>query len=417
MTGRPRLAVGETGAVRYRQVPAGWQAVANHRDTDGRVRQYARSAATQTTARVALRKHIAEQVRTDARIHRNTPVRELANEYFASLEDDVEHEVISPGTLRLYRGHWDNYGAPALNALRIGEVDVQRIDRFLRELRNHSPPIAKTMRAVLSGMFGAAARWQAIPTNPVRDASRIRQGGTKAAVALEPEQVADLIQRLTNLAQEPGKFHHHRLYRTTLIHPDIPDLVLWMLGTSLRIGQAIAVHWPDIDLNAGIAATGPNIIRIKGEGLRINRGTSKTKEQKLGLPTVVVEMLRRRRAVTRNPLGPVFPGAFGELRDPSNVARELRRAFDLAEYPWVTSHTFRKTVATVLDDAGLSARQIADQLSHSRPSMTQDVYMKRNARNSRQVAALDEMFGADPQQRVVPLDRQEERVVSIDQHS
>lgn len=37
----------------------------------------------------------------------------------------------------------------------------------------------------------------------------------------------------------------------------------------------------------------------------------------------------------------------------------------------VTSHTFRKTTATILDAAGLSARQIADQLGHARPSMTQ----------------------------------------------
>jgi integrase len=33
----------------------------------------------------------------------------------------------------------------------------------------------------------------------------------------------------------------------------------------------------------------------------------------------------------------------------------------------------RKTAATLLDDAGLSARQIADHLGHSKPSVTQDV--------------------------------------------
>jgi integrase len=39
----------------------------------------------------------------------------------------------------------------------------------------------------------------------------------------------------------------------------------------------------------------------------------------------------------------------------------------------VTFHTFRKTVATLLDDAGLTARQVADILGHANPSMTQDV--------------------------------------------
>ena len=42
-------------------------------------------------------------------------------------------------------------------------------------------------------------------------------------------------------------------------------------------------------------------------------------------------------------------------------------------------YTYRKTVATMLDRQGLSARNIADQLGHARISMTQDVYMGRRA--------------------------------------
>lgn len=40
------------------------------------------------------------------------------------------------------------------------------------------------------------------------------------------------------------------------------------------------------------------------------------------------------------------------------------------------SHVFRKTSASVLDDANLSSRQIADQLGHAGPSITH-VYMGR----------------------------------------
>lgn len=48
-------------------------------------------------------------------------------------------------------------------------------------------------------------------------------------------------------------------------------------------------------------------------------------------------------------------------------------------FEWVVPHTYRKTVATWMDAEGLSARTIADQLGHSRISMTQDVYMGRRA--------------------------------------
>jgi hypothetical protein len=46
-----------------------------------------------------------------------------------------------------------------------------------------------------------------------------------------------------------------------------------------------------------------------------------------------------------------------------------------------------------LDEAGMSARDIADQLGHARPSMTQDVYMGRKVINTQTAAALDAALG------------------------
>lgn len=37
---------------------------------------------------------------------------------------------------------------------------------------------------------------------------------------------------------------------------------------------------------------------------------------------------------------------------------------------WMTSHAWRKTTASVLDGSGIAVRLIADQLGHSRVSMT-----------------------------------------------
>jgi len=75
----------------------------------------------------------------------------------------------------------------------------------------------------------------------------------------------------------------------------------------------------------------------------------------------------------------VFCSPTRQLRDPSNTQADLRAALDRAGYPWVTSHTFRKTVASRLDDAGFSIRHIADQLGHARPSTTLDHYRGRRA--------------------------------------
>lgn len=77
-------------------------------------------------------------------------------------------------------------------------------------------------------------------------------------------------------------------------------------------------------------------------------------------------MLKRRFDEAEDQDGPVFPDSLGGLRDPSNT-----------------------TADTILDEAGLTARVIADQLGHSRPAMTQDVYLGRKVGSRRAAEALE----------------------------
>jgi integrase len=63
--------------------------------------------------------------------------------------------------------------------------------------------------------------------------------------------------------------------------------------------------------------------------------------------------------------------------------------------PEVTTHSFRKTVATLIDEEGLSARIGADQLGHAQVSMTQNVYMTRGRIHTRVADLLDRTVAAD----------------------
>src|SRR5690606_32083918 len=93
------------------------------------------------------------------------------------------------------------------------------------------------------------------------------------------------------------------------------------------------------------------------------------------LPPATMDLLRARHTRLSEFTTLLFPTPLMRLRDPSNTQRELRDRRDALGYPGLTTHAFRKTVATVLDKAGLSATEIADYLGHENPSMTQDVYM------------------------------------------
>ena len=73
----------------------------------------------------------------------------------------------------------------------------------------------------------------------------------------------------------------------------------------------------------------------------------------------------------------IFASCGGTLRDPENFNTAWRAVRDELGMPNVTSHSFRKTMATLIDDAGLSARTGADHLGHAKVSMTQDRYVSR----------------------------------------
>ena len=61
----------------------------------------------------------------------------------------------------------------------------------------------------------------------------------------------------------------------------------------------------------------------------------------------------------------------------------------------LASHTLRKTVASVLDDAAVSTRKISDQLGHSKVSMTQDRYLGRRLTDRETADVLETLLGPD----------------------
>lgn len=139
---------------------------------------------------------------------------------------------------------------------------------------------------------------------------------------------------------------------------------------------------------ASIAAT-----LIRAPGGKANGGgamvqeTTKTEAGRrvVHLPVWLVERLTQRE---HSDSGMVFPSPRGKVRDQANTSQHMRTILDGAGLGWATSHTFRRTAATLMDQAGMSARAIATALGHTNPSMTMNVYMARDLGDDRAAAVL-----------------------------
>ena len=374
---RPPLALGCHGGFRTYREGDHFRSRCKVRDYDGVVREVQRVGRSRAAAEKALSEALRDRARIDAgaEITPDAKLAVVAEVWFS----DFERQDRSPTTVAAYRDRLDKHIVPALGSVRVRELSVGVVDRHLRAVEaKHGAAMAKQTKTVLGQVVGLAVRHDAIAQNPVRDTSPISTKPKNPPRALTVPQAAQLMALLT--------------YDDRAVRRDLPVLVATMLASGLRLGEACALLWHSVDLDAGTVEVEATVVRIKGKGLLRKSTKTTAGHRTLRLPNWCVQMLSERREATAPASdSPVFPAPLGNLRDASNTAADLRDAFETAGFGWATSHVLRKTNASVLDAAGLSAREIADQLGHARPSMTMDRYMGRKIASERGAIALESL--------------------------
>ena len=379
--GRPPLPIGTYGEITVTPIPGRrprFRARVRFRDVDGTTRQVERVGASRSAAVNNLRAALRDRQwsSTGGEITTESTVGAVAAVWLRDL-DESDRAIRTKVT---YREVWTRHLEPAVGALRLRDARVSRIDAVIRELRERSGPgTAKHAKVVLSGILGLAVRHDALSANPVRDLTPTRTKRTKQPLVLTEASWAGL---RAHLATSDLAARH-----------DLRDLVEVLSGLGCRIGELLALDWPRIDDVAGTIAVEGTVIRVPGKGLIVQPHTkSNAGMRTVTPPPWVIELLRKRHAGSHGPW--VFPSTRGTLRDPENTRTRLRQV--VAGTPWqgLHPHAFRHLVATRLDAAGLSAREVADYLGHERISMTQDVYMSRKSTGANASAALD-AFGPE----------------------
>ena len=380
---------GEHGRIAERASGGKYFATTYVRDSDGKRRRVERSSdKSAEDARRVLQRHLSSRraPMLGKVIGDKTELSELFESWISA---KLKRGEIKPQTENQYRHVWMKHGDSQLGALRIRELDTPTADGHIQAVAAVAPAQAAYLRLVLREMFALAVRFGILQINPIAGtavAKRSRKP-VRAVTAAEFAAVRKSVAAYTTSRDGRGGPRPGRL---------LPAFVEVLAATGARPGEVLALRWSDVDLLAD-----PPTVTINGTLLdhgaagplhRQDARKHDAPEHTVTLPKFGVEALTSLVGES-GMVGPVFATRDGGWCSLANLRRCLRDALP-EELSWVTPHSFRRTVGTVVRDAhGSEAAQ--QQLSHTELSTTERHYLQRQTTGPDVRAALEKFAGRE----------------------
>ena len=322
----------------YQDVAAGcWVAQVSLGVRDGkRIRRKVR-AASEDEARVELeRLRRAYSAGAD-------PAKGTLDHYLADWLASHRH-VVRASTMTSYRGHVELHISPLLGGISVARLrpsDVRRLieDRLAAGL---SPATVGRIITTLRIALNQGVRDRTLLDNAANGVSlpRVHREPIEAMTAATAQHILDAVR---------GD-HLEALY-------------VLLLGSGMRVGEACALDWRDVDLDSG--------------SVFIREGKTRAARRTIPLPAFVVAALRAHRASAKR-VGPAEPVFLGERSSErlrvDSASHQFPALLQAQGLPRLTVHQLRHATATLLLQRGVPMRDIADILGHANPSMTANVY-------------------------------------------
>jgi integrase len=209
-------------------------------------------------------------------------------------------------------------GAQPLDKLRPSHVEAWKVELEQREL---SESTIRSAYTILRAVLDTAVRDRALAQNPIHAVRRPKVTAREAAY-LTPDQVHSLLLEAKSSRYAP--------------------LFGLLVNTGLCRGEALALHWSDIDLDAKLLRVRGTLARVAGE-LVVTETKTPRSRRVVPLSPTAERLLRNVRANQRaerliagsmwQPTPYVFTTELGEPCDPRNALRALKTAAERAGLP------------------------------------------------------------------------------------
>ena len=156
-----------------------------------------------------------------------------------------------------------------------------------------------------------------------------------------------------------------------------------LLFTGLRSGELLALQWQDINFDEGTIVVNKTLLRLVGE-YRLSEPKTKSSERIVNAQPELFALLKTHRtwqAERRLAFGAaweqpeqVFTNATGGFYNGVTLNQQFKKILRKNDMPDLHIHDLRHATASLLINAGLPVRVIADHLGHRSTQTTENVY-------------------------------------------
>lgn len=401
-SGRPALRVGEVGKISTSKVGDRFRADAKTRDVTGRVRRVRGSGATAAEAEAVVRQKAATLGLSPDNLSGASTLGELLNVWLSEI---VAHRNIRPQTALMYRTK-ANRLTRLYGGIEVADLRPRRVQTIVNDLaQNMKASEFQSLKGVLNQALRYAVRAELLDSNPLAVLEPARPARKGPPVALTVEQVQAFRRSFAAYVEEGKRESNREKARLTV------DIILGLGG--LRIGEALAIRYVDVDFEQSTATVSGTVIYVAGEPLfrqpwpkhDSQTRTVQLTEQGIGMSALrsardlcapserEPEMPVLRRVETRgidhawiNPA--VVTHHFGAVRQRPEMVAVLAETGLTASQ--LTPHTLRRSVATVITrEIGLELA--SELLGHADSRITKQSYVAPMAKRVAS-SAVDELF-------------------------
>ena len=298
------------------------------------------------------------------------PATMTVKEYFEEhWLPSIRGQGLRATTLVAYKLHVETRIVPQIGQIRLQKLTTKDIDTFYARLaskpgprgRPLSPATCLAVHHVLHRALSKAVAWHLIAHNPA--------DGAEHAKVRRPQMNTWSGEEITLFL---------KLTENDRLHP------LWRLlvTSGLRRGEALALRWSDVDLEAGRLAIRRSRTQAGYEVVEV--GTKTGRDRSVPIAQSTVAALRRqaeRQAADASEwrsawtdTGYIFTRADGQPWHPDRITKLFNAAVKASGLPVIRLHDLRHSYATLALRAGVHPKVVQEALGHATIAMTMDTY-------------------------------------------